>query len=117
MKKSDYYNIQGGISNSYKTSYLLSDLIRSAQQDFFLLKSGIINRDLCEWKNGTLFIERVAQDLSLHKLLSILDEIENSANTDHYDLGLYYQMIKEWSKEICNLRTRSNKISYRRSAY
>jgi|GEM_PF-3296469 len=116
MKKSDYYNIRGGISNSYQTSYLLSDLIRSSQQDFFLLKRGIKNKNLFEWKNGPLFIERMAQDFSFYKLLSLLDKIESGANSDQYDLGLYYQMIKEWSKEICHLRSQSNKILYKRTA-
>ncbi len=108
MNQTEYCSMQEGTLDSYHTSILLSELIKSAQKDFYLLKGGIKRQDLSEWGTSPLFIERTAEELSLNGFLSALYKIKQRAADGQYDLTLYYQMVKVWSREICHLRTFSN---------
>ena len=110
MESTEYCSMQNGSLDSYKTSILLTEIIKTAQKDFLLLKGGIANGDSKAWGTSPLFIERTAKELSFHGFLSALKQIKTEAAENQYDLALYYQMVKAWSSEICLLRSASIKL-------
>jgi len=105
----DYKKLKEGNLDSMRRSSLLTQFIIEAQNDWVDLKEAILHSDQESIFNSCQFVSEVSTYFQFEHLEEIKQQINHKASDGVFDIGLYHKMIKEWSRQICKLRT--NNIS------
>lgn len=110
----DYKKLKEGELDSMRRSSLLAQFILEAQNDWIDLKGAILKSDEESIFNSCQFVIDICSYFQFEKVNEIKQQINHKATDGIFEIELYHKMIKEWSKEICHLRTRQNISSMNR---
>lgn len=107
----DYKKLKEGKLDSMRRSSLLAQFTLEAQNDWVSLKEAILESDEESIFNSCQFVAEVSAYFQFEQVNEIRKQINHRASDGIFDIDLYHKMIKEWSRQICKLRTTQNKIS------
>lgn len=103
--KVDYKELKDGYLNPAQKSSILAQFTLKSKDEWQSLRQAILNSNKITIFNSCQFVQEVSSYFNFDQVLAIKHEIDEKAQSDAYDINLYYQMINEWSRQICNLRS------------
>ncbi len=103
--KVDYKRLKDGGLNPAQKSSILAQFISSSTDEWQNLQQAILTSNKKTVFNSCQFVQEVSSYFNFDQVLAIKHEIDEKAQSGAYDINLYYQMINEWSRQICHLRS------------
>jgi len=107
----DYKKLKEGNLDSVRRSSLLAQFILEAQNDWVNLKHAILKSDEESIFSSCQFVSEVSSYFQFEQVNEIKNQINHKASDGIFDIDLYYKMIREWSQQICKLRSTKHNIS------
>lgn len=102
----NFKDLKEGRLDSRNTSKILAQVMQNSQSDWQQLKMAIQNSDHKSISESGAYIQEIADYFQFDTVTEYKRVIEEKANQGIYDLHLYQKMLTDWTKQICNLRTK-----------
>lgn len=107
--KVEYKKLRDGRLNAVEKSSILLQFIIGSKDEWQDLQQAILNANQRTIHNSCQYVKEISSYFNFNQVLAIKDEIDEQARGNQFDIGLYHQMVKEWSRQICRLRTKTDK--------